>query len=174
MVLCLAAHGVSAEQSDELSLTISGDRYSFTPITEQYLGHSYYGAYRHPYAFTSGTELHLFPDGRFTVIETCDICIDRLVAKGTYRIRDGLISLDYSAASSKARPVPDKLLAFHGVIHKPTYVTGSQFILITPENLDAAKRDSHFAEYLLRSIGYPDWQAIYNKQVEVKPNDPGR
>ena len=173
LALCLAIDAVATQQSEELSLVVSGDRYSFTPITEQYLGHSYYGAYTHPYAFTGGTVLHLFPDGRFTVIDACDICADRLTAKGTYRLRDGLITLDY-AATSEARPVPDTLRAFHGVIHKPTYITGSQFILISQKNLDAAKRNANFSEYLLQRTGYPDWQAIYNKQVEAKPDGPAR
>jgi hypothetical protein len=165
LVVFLWPTASSARQSDQLSLSIGGEAYSFDPVLKQYPTFSIFGAYTRPLSLTAGITLHLYPNSRFTVMRWCDICRGELIGHGEYRLQDGLVTLE-SADAQKGLQIPSKLLAFHGVIQMPDYITGSKFILISPENLGAAKRDPNYMEYLIMSSAYPDWQAIYDGQLQ--------
>jgi hypothetical protein len=45
----------------------------------------------------TGASLHLFPDHRFAVIGSCDVCPEEVLSRGTYAFANGQLALDYVA-----------------------------------------------------------------------------
>ena len=57
------------------------------------------------------------------------------------------------------------MVIYHGRIQKDGYVTGSEFILINPEDSEAASKDVNFRKYFRRDTWYTDWETIYKDQI---------
>ncbi|HET7174707.1 MAG TPA: hypothetical protein VFK21_01755 [Gammaproteobacteria bacterium] len=52
-----------------------------------------YGAYSEPFAFTGGTEMMVFPNGKFAVAQTCDVCPGpNVLFYGSWHEQGGVVS----------------------------------------------------------------------------------
>jgi hypothetical protein len=151
------------------SLRISANQtYTFRPVTPGGIGlDALYGKYERPMALLSGTSLNLYPNKHFTVVRWCDVCRDQVLAEGTYTYSDNTLAFQYSNRRGKGDELdfPIRLTTFHGSMEQKDYSEGSEFILISPDKLAAARKNRDFREYLQLKTWYPDWQSMHEHEA---------
>jgi len=171
LLAALSFAAVASPAKTEFRLDLEYKKtYTFAEATGGYNLQSMYGSYSEPMAFTGGHSLNIYPNGKFTVIDWCDICPPTLLARGTYTFADGAFEFSYDERrdGSNTGNSPAKLLAFHGwVEEKPGVTSGSAYILIRPDQVENARKDRNFLDLLRLNTWYPDWQAMYEKDISL-------
>ena len=99
ITLCLsliAATGLAKTVNEfDLKITID-DTHSFSQFPKNHPKHSFYGSYSPPFSETGGMTIDIFPNGNFTIMEWCDVCRDKLLAKGIYTFENCIITFQYT------------------------------------------------------------------------------
>ncbi|MEO6568414.1 MAG: hypothetical protein ABIO94_06585 [Opitutaceae bacterium] len=116
------------------------------------------GAYSGAFDLTSGYTLHLFPDQRAMISTSCDICPTELVAEGTWKIEESVISVDWKLDQQKQRSFFDR----HGActrLHLYLCFDGTKTVQqILLASTDFEERGIEAA--LFQQSKYIDWKAI--------------
>lgn len=125
----------------------------------------YFGEYRFPDDFTSGTKLHLFPNGRFVISKWTDIGPDKLQASGSFRVNGDRLLLEFSRIHPDHEDLKTKfsdLRLFVGQIQKDKYITGFEVFILPADAWAAFQADPEKINFLIlqRRAEYNDWQAI--------------
>ena len=150
---------------DKLQLPVGREVFTLNPFSEISTRRHYYGEYRFPTEATSGTKLHLFPNGQFVISEWSDIGPDELQAAGSFRVDADRLSLQFSRVLPGHEDLKTKFHDLHllwGWVEKKDYVTGFEVFVFPAEAWQALKAKPEQARLLSlqRGTEYNDWQII--------------
>jgi len=159
---------------DSLRLPVGAEIYTLHTFNGATQRNHYFGVYRFPIEDTGGTELHLFPNGRFVISEWSDIGLDRLQATGSFRINADRLTLHFSRILPRHENLKTKFSNLHllwGWIEKKDYMAGFEVFVLPADAWQMLKTKPEKARFLFlqRQVEYNDWQAIlrdYDTQKE--------
>ncbi|MBL8525297.1 MAG: hypothetical protein JNN20_16580 [Betaproteobacteria bacterium] len=138
----------------------------------------FWGKYRTSSDRLIGELLYLFPNGRSAITFWCDVCSERVIARGRYVLKkNGDIEFQWQKVNKEARP-PKKLNALIGQIEeergagpdKYRIISGEKFILMNDTQLADARSRREPLEYFDQMIRLVDWQRI-QRQFESSVED---
>lgn len=155
----LCATAMAAEP--KLRLPVGEETYTLN--TFQGVSIDWSGRYFHPFAFTGGPCLELFPSGYFAIIWTSDIGADELQALGKYAVDGDQLKLSFSRIVPGNKDLKQEYSGLHimwGWIEKEDYVTGHEVFVFTPTDWAKLKSNPQEAIFLQRRTPYYDWQTI--------------
>lgn len=158
---------VFAQKADtwKSDLTMGGPVYTLQLFDDAHVNSDrsgFWGRFNHPFGFTSGTSLYLFPDYTALFTRWCDICEEELLAKGSFKHRNGKLTFAWLLLKKEDAP-PSTLYALWGNEDRGTYVTGFEVALLTPENFERLKAGKDEFKILIRRTTYYDWKKIGDK-----------
>jgi hypothetical protein len=157
--LCILC-GVSLAASNEWHLRVYQDTYDLFAFSQATERTHYFGVYLSPAALLGGTELHLFPNGRFVIAESSDIAADETQALGSYKVSHSRLELKFESIKPKREALKaeySNLYIAWGHIHKGKYLTGFEVFVFSENEWHKMQRTSD-AEFLQRRKEYTDWQ----------------
>lgn len=183
MLLCLPANGAFADKKKGYVTDIDfTDKTSYTVLSLQTgkyedlrvlqptydVPDRFYGLYRGYFDMTSGTNLMIFPNGKFAVETWCDICGEpRVEMIGAWKKDSNSVTLTIEKSNSESGNNTSHIEAKHEldnlghlfffVLPKGEEIGDS--VLVSGQELNQKKIDSYF----VRTIPYSDWQDTYSK-----------
>jgi hypothetical protein len=151
----VASAVVLAADMERPTLEVGKHIYSLHPFTGPEARYS--GVYKSPEDSAGGTELHLFPNGRFVVVKAVDAGRDTLLGAGTHRIDGDHLELRFerSAHPDIAKRFAD-LHIQRGLIQGAGEVKGSAAFVIGKDDWHALLQGQTRARYQLRIREYAD------------------
>ncbi len=151
----------ATEQTFKSNLGRGDETHTFRLFDETYPAWNFWGEFARPMSLTGGDNLYLFPDGSALFTKWCDICIEKILAKGTYKFAKGKVTFFWQVKVPSAEP-PKVMHPMYGRIEGSDFVSGFEVILLDPENLKRAMAGTPRFEYLSRNVKYYDWKRIHD------------
>ena len=132
------------------------------------------GIYELPLALTGGESLYIFPDGKFALTYSCDICMgEKLLAKGKYTKLSSSIILKYSTEylgeREKVYYIRHAFKQYEGLVEMESNLP----LLLEKSQLSEIGSENSFYSYLHRVTPYPNWKNKSTKLLSKKINKVG-
>lgn len=161
----LASVAIGAENLN-LRLNAHGDIYELVEFDRIPGDSHYFGAYTFTYALTGGTALHLFPNGRFAIVEFLDIGPDFVSATGTYKVSGTALALVFLRVKPRHESVRAEFADLHivwGYMDKGDYITGFEVFVFPKDDWRKLYEEKKDLSYMQRRTAYHDWQRILHE-----------
>ena len=156
---------VAAAAELKMRLPVGRETYTLNSFHNA-MPETWFGVYASPDDFTGGTDLALFPNGRFAIVETSDIGPDDLKALGGYAVHGDRLNLSFSKILPGQKDLKQQFSGLHilwGWIEKKGYVTGFEVFIFTAPEWQKLKENPKQTTYLQRRTPYYDWQATLRR-----------
>ena len=171
LLLCLVANIAHAADKLEQKFFTRDGVYHLGAFDQTAGDDNYFGVYSSPFAHTGGTELHLFPNGRFVIVLFMDIAPEEVLARGSYKVVETSLLLDFSLSkpiSEKLRKKFTGLRIVHGYRDKAQYPADSAAFVFFSESWEKLSARDLDVQFMKRMQEYRDWERILRRYEEAK------
>jgi len=142
---------------------IRGTKIEFSKFENPSADHTFWGEFSSPHEEVERFHYHFFPDRKFVVATSCDMCPQTPIAEGNFAFSKGKISLKYKTRKGK-RLLASPLYVLHGY-DNPVGDADKKYemIILDRENYFRAIQGKPDFSFVKRTDPYRDWQEIYSR-----------